>query len=147
MIQISAGTMTRQTDHRSWPVLKLVLPRTASKLVLSSRILLLLKTSRSLFPIKLERYPSFKISERFKYANTLSRGSEQGQQLDDDEAAAAGERLNAVYERLQELGSATAEARAAKILHGLGACSLAARWPLSALGTCAASRYNLQQTC
>ena len=41
--------------------------------------------------------------------------------MDDDEAAIAGERLNAVYERLQEMGSATAEARAAKILHGLGA--------------------------
>lgn len=44
--------------------------------------------------------------------------------MDDDEAAAAGERLNAVYERLQEMGSATAEARAAKILHGLGATQL-----------------------
>lgn len=40
---------------------------------------------------------------------------------DDAELDTAGERLNAVYERLQEVGSATAEARAAKILHGLGA--------------------------
>ncbi len=47
-------------------------------------------------------------------------GGEADEEMDDDEAAAAGERLNAVYERLQEMGSATAEARAAKILHGLG---------------------------
>jgi len=51
-------------------------------------------------------------------------GGEADEEMDDDEAAAAGERLNAVYERLQEMGSATAEARAAKILHGLGATQL-----------------------
>ena len=56
-----------------------------------------------------------------RLAFALRPAAEADEDLDDDEAAAAGERLNAVYERLQEMGSATAEARAAKILHGLGA--------------------------
>jgi ATPase subunit of ABC transporter with duplicated ATPase domains len=37
------------------------------------------------------------------------------------DADAASERLNEIYERMQELGSASAESRASKILHGLGA--------------------------
>lgn len=31
-----------------------------------------------------------------------------------------GDRLNAIYERMAEIGGASAEARASKILHGLG---------------------------
>lgn len=31
-----------------------------------------------------------------------------------------GDRLNAIYERIAEIGGASAEARASKILHGLG---------------------------
>ncbi len=36
------------------------------------------------------------------------------------DADVAGARLNEVYERMQEIGSHTAEARASKILYGLG---------------------------
>ena len=36
------------------------------------------------------------------------------------DADAASDRLAEVYEQLQEMGSASAEARASKILHGLG---------------------------
>lgn len=45
-----------------------------------------------------------------------------GQSPDDEDfdADAAGVRLNEVYERMQEIGSHSAEARAAKILNGLG---------------------------
>jgi ATPase subunit of ABC transporter with duplicated ATPase domains len=47
-----------------------------------------------------------------------------GQSPDDDDddfdADAGGARLNEVYERMQEIGSHSAEARASKILHGLG---------------------------
>ena len=57
----------------------------------------------------------------FMYAAGSDEDSEEEEQEEDAEMAAAGERLNEVYERLQEVGSATAEARAAKILHGLGA--------------------------
>lgn len=50
-----------------------------------------------------------------------------GQSPDDDDdeefdADAASARLNEVYERMQEIGSHSAEARASKILHGLGEC-------------------------
>ncbi len=38
----------------------------------------------------------------------------------DFDADAAGERLNEIYERMAVMGSSTAEARASKILHGLG---------------------------
>lgn len=56
-------------------------------------------------------------------ADSDEDSEEEAEEVDEDDAevAAAGERLNEVYERLQEVGSATAEARAAKILHGLGA--------------------------
>jgi ATP-binding cassette subfamily F protein 1 len=41
-------------------------------------------------------------------------------QLDENEEGDVSDRLNEIYERMNELGSASAEARASKILHGLG---------------------------
>ena len=41
-------------------------------------------------------------------------------QLEDDDDEGISDRLNEIYERMNELGSASAEARASKILHGLG---------------------------
>lgn len=41
----------------------------------------------------------------------------QGTEIDHDEAS---ERLKAVYEEMEVIGAASAEARASKILHGLG---------------------------
>ena len=70
-------------------------------------------------------------------------GGEADEELDDDEAAAAGERLNAVYERLQEMGSATAEARAAKILHGLGVAQAPLRPPPSSYALLCCTGHRL----
>ena len=53
-------------------------------------------------------------------AGSGSESDSEEDEGDDSELDVAGERLNEVYERLQEVGSSTAEARAAKILHGLG---------------------------
>ena len=43
----------------------------------------------------------------------------EGLQVDDEDGGVS-DRLNEIYERMNELGSASAEARASKILHGLG---------------------------
>ena len=46
--------------------------------------------------------------------------NDQVADCDEDEQEALNQRLQALYERLDELDAATAEARASAILHGLG---------------------------
>lgn len=55
-------------------------------------------------------------AELNKKLNDMDIGDEKA----GDEEGEIGDRLNEIYERMSELGSASAEARASKILHGLG---------------------------
>jgi hypothetical protein len=45
---------------------------------------------------------------------------DEGKDIDEDEEAAAAERLTGIYERMKEIGADSADARASKILAGLG---------------------------
>ena len=57
--------------------------------------------------------------------------NDQVADCDEDEQEALNQRLQALYERLDELDAATAEARASAILHGLGFTPKMQRMPPS----------------
>lgn len=54
---------------------------------------------------------------RFRQALTLDDDSKD---VDEEEEAAAADRLTTIYERMKEIGAESADARASKILAGLG---------------------------
>lgn len=66
--------------------------------------------------------------EEKQLVEKLNKPEEQGPEFNADDATA---RLNEVYDRMGELGSSTAEARASKILYGLGFTPIKQRNPTS----------------